>query len=201
MDATLLENTISLFIPLTAWIWLRQRISASSWLLLLLGFFAVLLILKPQFDILCFATFAPLGCALLSAISGVAVTSLSRTDHLLTILFYFHLWGLGLAFIPLCLFWQGTFSMPESYTFIFLGSLIGVSFQYVMNKAFTLLSPHIVANFTYFNVLFSALLGWLIWQEVMNGMQLLGGALLIGVGLLVRRQTQLKPKEEIDLAS
>ena len=47
MNTVLLSNSAPLFIPLIAWLWLREKISASTAISLVVGFVGVLLILKP----------------------------------------------------------------------------------------------------------------------------------------------------------
>ncbi|MBS0649565.1 MAG: EamA family transporter, partial [Verrucomicrobia bacterium] len=66
-------------------------------------------------------------------------------------------------------------------------SVFGVLFQYAITKAYALVPAHIVGSFVYFSVLYSAILGWLIWQEKFDSMQVCGAMLLIGAGLYILR--------------
>src|ERR1700677_1938661 len=52
MNTVLLSNSAPLFIPLIAWIWLREKITASTAISLAVGFVGVLLILKPGMSLL-----------------------------------------------------------------------------------------------------------------------------------------------------
>ena len=196
VNVALLENTFPLFVPLVTWTWYRQKVSSYSWCLLLLGFFSIFFILGSKFDILYLASLASLGSAFFSAIIAVAIHTLSKTNHPLAILFYFNLFGGGLSLIPLLFTWRGTSELPTFWWPLLLISFTGVLYQYAMNRAFSLLSPHVAGNFTYFSVLFSAVLGWLIWDEVLTMMQICGGILLVGVGVMVRLHARFESQRQ-----
>jgi drug/metabolite transporter (DMT)-like permease len=207
VDAILLEYTLPLFVPLIAWVWQGQKITAYSCFILILGFSALFFLLKPKLDFLHLASFASIGTGLMSAITTVSINKLSKTEHLLAILFYFNVFSGALTLIPCLYTWE---SMPSTYSFSFwlpfvFISFFGVLFQFAIIKAYSLLPAHVAGNFAYFGVLFSALFGWLIWREAMSAMQILGAVLLIGSGLLMIRENQrrtsldkasLAPKEE-----
>lgn len=196
LDVALMENTFSLFVPLIIWAWYRKSLSLYSWILLMLGFFSVFLLLKPQLNIFHIAALASLGSAFAAAISWVLVNSFSKTEHPVTILFYFYVCGGIATLFPLCYFWKGVESIPSNWWPFFLMAFLGVLYQHTMNRAFSLIQPHIVGNLSYFSVLANAILGWLIWQEKMNLMQLLGGVLLIGVGILIKKQTKQSTQQK-----
>lgn len=191
VDAVLLENTLPLFIPLVAWVWLKQKISVSSCCILVLGFCSVFLILRPKLDILHLASFASVGTGLASATTAVIISRLSKTEHPLTILFYFNLFSLAISIMPCLYTWKGLppFSFSFWLPFVFI-SFFGVLFQYAITRAYSLAMPYIAGNFSYFGVLFSALIGWLFWQEGLSPMKILGGVLLVGSGLLMIRENQ-----------
>ncbi len=199
VDAVLLENTGVLFIPLIASVWQGQKITPYSFFTLALGFLAVFFLLKPKLDVLHFASFASIGTGLSVAITTVSISKLSKTEHLLAILFYFNLFSGAVSFIPCLYTWEST---PTMASFFFLASLFlfisffGVLSQYAMTKAYSLIPPHVAGNFADFGVLFSAFFGWLLWEESLSMMQVLGGGLLIGTGLLMIRKNQLRTSIE-----
>lgn len=187
VDATLLEMTLPLFVPLVAWIWQGKKIKISSFFLLVLGFTSIFMLVKPKLDIFHLASFASVGTGLCTAITSVSINKLSTTDHPLALLFYYYVFSAVLTLIPFAATWE---NYPQMATvsfwlpFVFI-SLCGVLFQYTMIKAYSLNPPHIAGNFVYFGILFNAFFGWLIWEETLSVMQILGGVLLIGSGMLI----------------
>jgi drug/metabolite transporter (DMT)-like permease len=186
VDALLLENTMPLFIPFVLWIWHRQKITLFSCIILLLGFSSVFLLLKSKLDILHIASFASLSTGFLSAITTVSIKTLSKTESPISILFYFNIFAGSLAFIFCVYTWDGMPVISFSYWLpIIMNSLFGILFQYTIIRAYSLISPHVVGCFAYFGILFSALFGWVIWQESLDQLQIIGGSFLVGSGLLM----------------
>ncbi len=52
VDAVLLSNSAPLFIPLVAWVWLKEKIGGMVWVSLSIGFAGVILILRPSLALL-----------------------------------------------------------------------------------------------------------------------------------------------------
>lgn len=186
VDAILLENTLPLFIPLIVWIWHKEKLTISSGLILFLGFCSLFFLMKPKFDIFHFASLASLGAGFLSAVTAVSIKTLSKTEHPVAILFYFGLFATLVSMVPGIYYWNGVLSVEFLWPFILI-SVFGVFFQFAIVKAYSLIAPHIVGGFIFFGVLFSAILGWVLWQESLDSMQIFGGIILIGSGILMLR--------------
>ena len=104
MNTVLLSNSAPLIIPLVAWVWLREKIVASTLISLAIGFVGVLLILKPGPDLLSnSAALIETAAAVCSAIALVTVNRLSTTEPTYRILFYYFLIAsvLTAPFLPL----------------------------------------------------------------------------------------------------
>ncbi len=197
VDALLLENTMPLFIPLILWIWHRQKINLYSFFILFIGFSSVFFLLKPKLNILHIASFASLATGLFSAISTVCIKTLAKTESPIAIYFYYNVFAGTLAFCLCAYSWEGPPSIPLPFWLpLVLNSVLGVLFQYSIIQAYSLISPHIVGGFAYFGILFSALLGWLIWQEPLDMFQIIGGGLLVGSGLLMILESRRKTLSE-----
>ncbi len=194
VDAVILENTLPLFIPLVVLIWHGERISPLSCLMLFVGFSSLFFILKPQMDILHIASFASIGTGLASALSAVSIKALSKTEHPITILFYFNLFSGLFTLTPCCMHWEG---IPFTFTFwlpFVLISVFGVSFQYAITKAYASVPTHVAGSFVYFSVLYSALFGWMFWKERMDVTQAFGALLLVGAGMCILWQNKKETK-------
>lgn len=188
VDALLLENTMALFIPVVLWLWHRHKITLVSWFILFLGFGSLFFLLKPKLNFLHVASLASLATGLLSAVSTVSINTLSKTESPKAMLFYFNICS-GSVALALCAYsWDGLPSFSVSPAFwlpLLTNSLCSLLFQYSIIRAYTLISPHVVGCFAYFGILFSALFGYLLWQEPLGSIQIIGGGLLIVSGLLM----------------
>ncbi len=191
VDVILLENTVPLFIPLIVWVFLGEKIAGKSWVILLLGFSSLLFLLNPTFDLIHLGSLAAMGAAFASGGSAVTVNVLAKKDSAIAILFYFNAFGCCLSFFPLLYTWEGMPTLSFFYPFLII-SLFGVAAQYAMTRAYSLIQPHLAGSFFYLSVLFSALLGWVGWNEPITLAQGLGGTLLIGSSLLMLRVSRQK---------
>lgn len=199
MDAMLLQYTLPLFIPLMLWIFHRKKISMRSFCLLGIGFISVFFLLKPQLDLLHLASLASLSVGILSAIMAVTLHDLTKTDHVVAILFHSTLLSGIFSIIPCLSTWE-TVPTAVLLKYIVPISAIGLVHQYLITRAYTFASPHIVGGFIYFCVLFSALFGWLIWDDRPDPIKIGGGILLIICGLLMVRENsrKIEPKVLLD---
>ena len=177
-EAVLLTNSMPLYVPFIAWIWLGEKPPRTSLPSALLGLLGVGLIVKP--GMAGFASWA----ALIGAFSGVtaacAMVSIRRitdTEPAPRIVFYFMLLATAVTALPLPWLWQS----PSAAS---LGPLLGVGLfatlgQLCLTKAYGAMPAALVGPFTYTTVVFAGLLGWLLWGERPDGYSLLGIALVV----------------------
>jgi drug/metabolite transporter (DMT)-like permease len=197
-DAILLQYTLPLFIPLMCWVFYKKKVSIKSICLLFMGFISLFFLLKPNLDMLHLASFASLSVGVLGAIMAVTLHELSKTEHTVAILFYSTLIAGSISAVPCIHSWE---QVPFSVLWIYILpiSVLGLVHQYLITRAYALVSPHLVGGFIYFCVLFSAFFGWLIWNETLDSMKILSGILLMGCGVMMVRENNPKTASAKDL--
>ena len=182
VDAVLLVNAAPLFIPIITWIWLRHGISGRLWLSLLIGFVGIVLIIQPASGVFNWATSLALIAGIFSAIALVTVGRLNTTESSIRILFYYFLISTILT-VPLLL---TKWAAPEPKAWIYLIG-IGIAMalaQLLLVLAYEQASPSRVSPFNYSVVVFSGIIGWIIWNEVPNTLSILGTILVCVGGIL-----------------
>jgi len=183
IEANLLRNTAPLFVPVVLLIWGRQTIENRRWLPLIIGFVGVGCILSPdnQSTSAVLAYWIGLGSGAALATSMVGTRRLSHTDSSQTIMFYYFALS-TLCSLPLAASdWQG---LPPLHTWPYL-AYIGVSIYLAMwsyTLAYSYAKPSIVAPISYFSVVFSGALGWLLWQDIPSALSFLGIFLVVCAG-------------------
>ncbi len=183
VDAVLLSNSAPLFIPLVAWVWLKEKVGGRVWISLAIGFLGVVLILHPSLALLAnpAALFA-ISAALFSAFALVAVNQLSNTEPAQRILFYYFLFSCAAAAPFAFLAWKN----PTSREWLSLGG-IGVMMalsQWLIIFAYKQASAERIAPFNYTVVIFSGLIGWIVWNNRPGILALLGVLLVTAGGVL-----------------
>lgn len=184
-NAMLLKLTAPLFMPLVALMWLGERFTWHVVAALGAGFLGVGLILVPDFSTLApVATIALLG-GVLAAVAKVTVRRLSATEPAARTVFYFAAIGTVVSLLPLACLWQ----MPDERTLAWL-VLLGIfatNGQLLLTRGMACAPAARLGPFTFFSVLFGAVLGWFFWQEVLGWLTLAGTLLVLASALLVGR--------------
>ena len=97
IDAMLLRQSAPLTVPLVMWAWGRDRVPASAWLPLAIGFAGIAVILRPSTEGLSWWHAGGFLSALTLSISMVATRKLATTEPVSRILFYYFLLSLVLT--------------------------------------------------------------------------------------------------------
>ncbi len=180
VDAVLFVNAAPLFIPFVALVWMKTRITPVVAVGLVAGFVGVLLILRPSSAILGNpAALLAIGAALCSAIGLVSVNRLSSTDKPDAILFYYFLISTSAA-SPFAIHgWQ----MPAGTEWGYLAGIgVFMAFaQLFIICAYQCATAERLAPFNYSVVVFSGLIGWLVWGSV-PGLLAVTGIVLVCAG-------------------
>lgn len=183
INAVLLVNAAPLFIPLVAWTWNRTPILPAVALSLLAGFVGVVLIIKPGAELLTDpAALIALSAALFSAIALVSVNKLSGQNRPDTILFYYFFIA-SVATLPFAI---ANWNAPTTREW---GLLLGVGIfmalaQLLIILAYQHATASQIAPFNYSVVIFSGLIGWVVWGNTLDWISAIGIALVCAGGIL-----------------
>ena len=184
-DAVMLKLTAPLFLPLVAFIWLSERPARNALWALPLGFTGVILVLGPGEE-LSWAALIGLAGGLFAAIAKTTVRRLGRSEPAARTVFYFALFATLASSIPLSWGWR----TPQAAEWGWL-ALIGVTGtlgQLLMTRGYALAPAARLGPFTYSVVVFSAVYGFLFWDETLDLWFVLGALLVAAAGLLTLRR-------------
>lgn len=176
VDATVLQNTAPLFLPLILWVVFKKSVPKSIWIALGIGFVGVLLIVKPAVNSLNVGILFGLAAGFLTAVSMFSVSLLKRKGvSTSNISFYLFLIG-TIAVLPFVMMnYKLIFilNLHQWALLIFLGFLTYIC-QTILASAFARGSAHLLGALSYITVAFSGLLGWIIWQHVPDWISMIG---------------------------
>jgi drug/metabolite transporter (DMT)-like permease len=183
VNAVLLVNAAPLFIPLVVLVWLKTRITSTVVLSLVIGFVGVVLILKPSPALFAQpAALLAVAAALCSAIALVSVNRLSTTDRPDTILFYYFLIS-TIAATPFAVSqWRTPVGVEWGYL-IAIGLFMALAQLFII-LAYQRSTAARLAPFIYSVVVFSGLIGWVVWGQVPDWLALVGIVLVCLGGIL-----------------
>ena len=185
-EAALLKQTMPLFVPVVAFLWLRERLSWHVLVAIAMGFVGVMLVLNPMQEegVFNMAVLAGLTGALLGGGTKVSIRRMRASDEpAQRVVFYFALFASLLSVFPAALNW-----LPldrGALAWLFLLGVFATLAQLCLTAAYGYAPAGQLGAFSYSSVIFASLLGWLVWQETISPMALAGIAVIIMAGLLV----------------
>lgn len=175
-EVVLLNNTAPLFVPLLIWLFHREKVPFFLGASLLIGFVGVFVLLGPGFKTLQTGLIYGVLSGVLSACLLI-VTRRIAGEYFMRILFYYYLLWWILTGLFAILSWE---TVPQMIWWMLLGAaIVSILAQLALTGALRYAPSQEVAPFIYTNVIFSALIGWLVWNEA------IGLSSLIGMGLVV----------------
>ncbi len=186
-EAFLLAATSPLFIPLIAYVWIREPVMRKVRGAIILGFVGIILILKPGVGIFQPVAFIGLGAGILAALAMVSIRRMSTSEPTIRIVFYFTMLSTLISAVPLIWSWK----VPEQdiwWLLILIGLLAAVG-QFLLTKGYSLAPAAQVGPFTYANVAFATFLGWMFWGEALDSSTWAGACLICIAGIITTYKT------------
>jgi len=178
---TAIVMTTPLVVTLLAALFLNERVSPLRWLLVVGGFVGTLLIVRPGGAVFGWASLLPLSLVLMYAWFQILTSQMARTENPLTMHFYTGWVGALLASLALPLFWT---AMPDAKTLALLGliGLMGTVGHFLLILAFARAPASTLTPFSYTQIGFAMLGGWLVFGHVPGSWELSGIALIVLCG-------------------
>ncbi|MFC1516519.1 DMT family transporter, partial [Thermodesulfobacteriota bacterium] len=187
-EAYLLAVTAPLFIPVIAYVWMREPVANNVRGAILLGFAGVAIILKPGFGMLQPVVFVGLGAGVFAALAMVSIRRMSVMEPAIRIVFYFTVLSTLVSAVPLLWSWQSPH--PEIWwMLLFIGFLAAVG-QFLLTKGYGFAPAAQVGPFTYSNVVFATFIGWAVWGETLDMLTWIGAIIICFAGIITTRRTE-----------
>ena len=160
---------------------------------MLIGFFGMLLIVKPAYEELNIYYIFPIIFCIFFACVALSIRSLSSTEPNYRIALYFSLLSMIVGLLTLPFGWV----MPnkfELFLLIFTG-LVGSVANILLTVSLRYAEASLVTPTTYLNLVFAILLGYFIWSEIPKLLTLVGaGLIIISSVIIFMRESELKKK-------
>lgn len=188
-DATAIGLSYGVLATLLGAFVLKEVISGVHWMAILVSLVGVTIIMfsKGAFQnglVFLPAAVAFVGAALF-AVEGVYISMLGRSEAALTVMLYVTVFGLLLMLGPALLEWRDT----SLWTILFCVALgpLGIAGQYSTIVGYRSAPLSVVAPVDYSWLIFSALLGALVFAEIPNAATWVGGIAILAGGFILTR--------------
>lgn len=180
-DAIVVKMTAPFFLPLTAMLWLGDKIKLRTWLAIVVGFVGVAIIIQPGTGAFNPVMIIALLSAVLMGVAKVSIRKMADTEPPRRIVFWFGAISSVISAVPL--FWVTTWPNTTQLGWLLAIGLTATIAQICMTTAYQLASPGRVGIYNYTAVIWAAALGWLFWDESLKWATLAGTLLIVAAGV------------------
>jgi len=172
---------------------LAEKVGVRRWAAVAVGFAGVLIILRPGSAALQPAALYPLASAMAWAATIVITRRMGAADRTETTV----LWSAatGLAVLTLLVPWDFTGpSLAQGALLLAIG-LCSSTGQYLVIIAYRQAPASLLAPLSYVQLPFMALMGWLVFAAVPDGVTILGASIIVGSGLYTAHREAVRARE------
>ena len=182
-----------IFVTLGSIFFLSEKVGIKRWLAVLIGFFGMLLIVKPAYEELNIYYIFPIIFCIFFACVALSIRSLSSTEPNYRIALYFSLLSMIVGLFTLPFGWV----MPNKFELLLLifTGLVGSVANILLTVSLRYAEASLVTPTKYLNLVFAILLGYFIWSEIPKLLTLVGaGLIIISSVIIFMRESELKKK-------
>ena len=179
-----------LFVTALSIIFLGEKVGLRRWIATAVGLVGVIIILRPGSGAFHPAAFFPLVSALAWAGTLIMTRMMSGTERAITTMTYSSIVGLFLLSALVPSVW-----VTPSWQDIALGVFIGVAStagQWIVVLAFRYADASVLAPFSYTQLLWVSILGFLVFGEVPDLWTIVGAAFIVSSGLYTAHRERVR---------
>ncbi|MFQ3321212.1 MAG: drug/metabolite transporter (DMT)-like permease [Candidatus Thalassarchaeaceae archaeon] len=180
-QAVTLQYTAPLFVALLSGRIIREKVSPSIFILLILSFFGIILVISPTTEKIEPDAFLALGSGFFAALAYIFVRKLRQTDSPASVVFWFAIFSILGSVIQ---------AAPDlnSLTPKILLALVGVGIgagggQIGITMAYHKANAAWVSAFSYLTVIIATFYGYLIFDETLTITNIIGGIMIVCSGV------------------
>jgi len=162
---------------------LGERVGIHRWSAVIVGFIGVLVMARPSGQFLQLGTVFGIGSALCSAFGALSVRQLSHTETTAAITCYMNVFAALILAVALPFAWV-TPTWTAALTIFGIG-LLGGTGQYLSTQSLSCAPAAAIAPFSYTQIIWAVILGYLIWGDLPDLSLVIGVALVIASGIYI----------------
>ena len=188
-----------LFVTALSIVFLGETVGVRRWLATSVGLIGVLIILRPGTGAFHPAAFFPIVSALAWACTLIMTRMMSGRDHAITTMTYSSIVGVCILSALVPLVW-----VAPSWHDILFGVFIGLAStagQWIVVLAFRYADASVLAPFSYTQLLWVSILGFVIFGEVPDVWTVTGAVFIVGSGLYTAHRERVRRSQLLALPS
>ncbi|MBU5590572.1 DMT family transporter [Clostridium sp. MSJ-4] len=189
-DASMLNKLSPFFVTIFAVIFLKEKINSIQVFALIGAFIGSLFIIKPAFNIDIIPALIGVSSAIFAGAAYTLVRFLGNKEEYYTIVFYFSLVSI-ITTLPFVIIKFEPFTFNQFLYLIGTGVFASIA-QFSLTIAYKYAPASEVSIYDYVNIIFSAIIGQVIFNELPDKYSIFGYTLIIGASVAVFLYTRRK---------
>jgi drug/metabolite transporter (DMT)-like permease len=198
-EAVALNFTVPLFATVGAALFLGETVRARRWSATAIGFFGVLVILRPGFEEVTMVTTLPILAALFMAISSLLVKKLASFDSPAAIVTIMTLILTPLSLVPALFVWRWP-SGEALMMMIAVGGLATLA-HLSFTRAYSLADASAVVPFDYMRLPFVALIAYVAFGELPDFWTWVGAGIIAASAIYITHREARRNRAELGAAA
>jgi len=181
-EASAIAFVLPLFVAVLAVPMLGERLDPSRLAAILAGLVGAMVIVRPGSDAFTVYALLPLAMALMNALYQILTRKVAGVEPAYTSLFYGALVG-AVMFSPALPFAWETPSDPWHWVLFLVLGLLATVGHFILIRAFDYAPATLLAPFVYTQLLWTMLVGYVVFGDFPDGWSLAGMAIIVAAGL------------------
>jgi drug/metabolite transporter (DMT)-like permease len=189
-EASATSFVAPIFVTALSMMFLGEKVGVRRWLATIVGLFGVMIIVRPGSSAFDPAALFPVVSAFGWACTLIMTRMISGKDRAITTMVYSSLVGLCILTAMVPLFW-----VTPSWREIVLGVAVGIASttgQWIVVLAFRYADASVLAPFSYGQLVWATILGFLIFGDIPDFWTIVGAAVIIGSGLYTAHRERVR---------
>ncbi len=194
-EASATSFVAPLFVTVLSIIFLSERIGIRRWAATLIGFIGVLIVIRPGTAAFDAAIVLPVISAFGWACTLIMTRMISGADRVITTMAFSAVVGFLLVSALVPLFW-----VTPTWREVGLGLAVGIASttgQWLVVLAFRHANASMLAPFSYSQLLWITILGFVVFTEIPDLWTFVGAAIIIGGGIYTANRERIRSRTEL----
>lgn len=176
-NAMVFTYSSPIFIPIIAWLFLKEQLTKITLAAASLGLIGVIMVAKPDSGMFNFLSLIGLVSSFLAAMAFVTVRALTDTEPAIRIVFYFCFIGTILSAVPMLWVWR-SYSLSELLLLCGAGALATLS-QICLSNAYRYAPAGQIGPANYLAIIFAGIWAASLWHEYPDQLSIVGMLIIL----------------------
>jgi len=162
---------------------LKEHVGIRRWVSVIIGCIGALVIIRPGTGMMQMASLFPLAAAMFFGMYQISTRFLSHSESILTTLLYTAVIGAIVMTVAVPFFWQ----TPTTFDWMVmvLLAVFGGLGHFTMIKALTIAPAATIVPFTYSNLIWATLFGFIFFNDLPDQLTIIGASIIVSSGLYI----------------